>query len=150
MTDTLDRPPQSHGCSQRATSLGWTSMNFQMLRESLESCAEERCHTHHIHSLGLPSELLNGTSKPTRDGANPPQPDSGLKCDQSAACTDRWSLFSSLVVRRPRSVHVSMAEDLGNLVKQADCSHNSWPALDFVQFNPLYRNSGAHHHLGIS
>lgn len=84
---------------------------------------EERGHAHHINSPPLPSELLNGTSKPACVGANPPQPDSGLKCDQSAACTDRWALFSLLVVRGPGSV--SVTEDLRNLAKRARATHDS-------------------------
>lgn len=105
--------PWHEGCIKLPTLVPWmfssseqgmgASLNFQLLKGEL-ACAEERCHTHYINSPPLPSELLNGTSKPACGGANPPQPDSGLKCDQSAACTDRWALFSSLVVRGPRNV----------------------------------------------
>lgn len=42
-----------------------------------------------INSPFLPSESVNGTSKAKWGCVNPPQPASGLKCDQSLGCTDR-------------------------------------------------------------
>lgn len=99
-----------------------------MLKETLQ----RKGHTHNINSPSLPSEPLNGTSKAKWGCVNPPQSASGLKCDQSRGCTDRWAHSGPLTVKAPGSF-VGVTEDL----REARMAHHSKMILD-VHDNPKH------------